>query len=234
MVRSALSNVLSIPKDKQSLAGPLHSTSHLRPYSRYAPYFQEPVYRPENLEQLYETGEAQKLAFVPVKAARNDENASVFHDTLLNYFINCSMKGGQKKLARSLVEQAFIKIKEVQLQRYYKAETDEARQKIECNPLNVLHKAVSNAKPLLQLTPIKRGGLVYQVPVPVSDQRATFLAVKWLVTASREKDRKVHYPEKLAAELLDAANNEGRVIKRKEDLHRQCEANRAYAHYRWG
>lgn len=73
----------------------------------------------------------------------------------------------------------------------------------------------------------------FQVPIPVSDKRSQFLSMKWLIEAANDKERKVHFPEKLAYELIDAANNAGRVVKRKQDLHKQCEANRAYAHYRW-
>ena len=93
---------------------------------------------------------------------------------------------------------------------------------------------MENSKPLLLLTPIKRGGATYQVPIPITPSFAQFTAMKWFIIESKEKDRKVHFPEKLAHELLDAYNNTGKVIKRKQDLHRQCEANRAYAHYRWG
>ena len=72
------------------------------------------------------------------------------------------------------------------------------------------------------------------MPIPTTDKRSRALAMKWLILQSNEKERKVHFPEKLAAELIDASNNTGRVVKRKQDLHRQCEANRAYAHFRWG
>ena len=93
---------------------------------------------------------------------------------------------------------------------------------------------MENCKPLLKLTSVKRGGSKYQVPVPISDELATFFAMKWLILESNDKERKTHFPDKLAAELIDAANSSGKVFKRKQDLHRQCEANRAYAHYRWG
>ena len=130
--------------------------------------------------------------------------------------------------------QAFCKIKQIQLSRYNKAETEEERSEIELNPVKVLHKAIENSKPILQLTPIKRSGTTYQVPVGISDNRAQFLAMKWFIAESQSKDRKVRFHDKLAKELIDAANNTGSVVKRKQDLHRQGEANRAYAHYRWG
>lgn len=142
------------------------------------------------------------------------------------------MKGGNKVLARELIEKSFENIKRTQLERYNLAEPDE-KHKIETNPVNILHKAIENCRPVLQLTPIKRGGVKYQVPVPLTEKRSYFVAMKWLREAAREKEKTVHFPEKFAWELLDAAANTGRVVKRKQDLHRQCEANRAYAHYRW-
>jgi small subunit ribosomal protein S7 len=73
-----------------------------------------------------------------------------------------------------------------------------------------------------------------QVPVPISENQATVLAYKWLIEAAKDKDSQVRFFSKLAFEIMDAANNSGRLVKKKLDLHRQCEANRAYAHYRWG
>lgn len=105
---------------------------------------------------------------------------------------------------------------------------------MELNPVNIFRKAIENSTPLLQLTPIKRGGATYQVPIPITDNHARFMAMKWLIVEATEKERNTHFPEKLAAEILDAYNNTGKVVKRKQDLHKQCEANRAFAHYRWG
>ena len=201
--------------------------------SSYGPHFVEPTFKKDKQSILIQSGDAGKLAHIPIKAARNNDSCSVFHDDRLSKFTNYVMKGGQKDLARSLIEKCFENIKRMQLEKYNKASTDEDKSKIETNPLAVLHQAVANCRPLLNLTPIKRGGVKYQVPIPITEKRSFFLAMKWLVEASREKERTVHLPEKMAYELLDAANNQGRVVKRKQDLHRQCEANRAYAHYRW-
>lgn len=143
------------------------------------------------------------------------------------------MRDGEKVLARDLVEKSFEKIKRIQLEKYHKANTDDEKQSIELNPKAIFHKAVANCKPLLWLQPIKRGGVTYQVPVPISDKKSQFYSMKWLIAAAKEKERTVHFPERLAHELIDASNNTGRVVKKKHDLHRQCEANRAYAHYRW-
>ncbi|CAH0723430.1 unnamed protein product, partial [Brenthis ino] len=203
-----------------------------RPTS-FPDYFQNPIFRKEDQEKLIENNELSKLATVPVKPPAVYETSSVYHDALVNKVINHVMKMGNKKLARSLVEKAFENIKRIQIERYHLASTPEEKAKIILDPKDIIHIAVENSKPLLQLLPIKRGGITYQVPGPISEKRSLFLAIKWLLEATNDKERTVHFPEQFAWELLDAANNTGKVVKRKQDLHRQCEANRAYAHYRW-
>lgn len=200
--------------------------------SSYGPHFIEPVFRKDKQAEMFDAGEAQKLSHIPIKAARNNDSTTLFHDDRLSKFTNYVMRGGQKRLARELVEKGFENIKRIQLERYNLADDDE-KSNIETNPLNILHKAVENCRPLLQLTPIKRGGSTYQVPVPITEKRSYFVAMRWLIEAAREKERTVHFPEKIAWELLDAAAGTGKVIKKKHDLHKLCEANRAYAHYRW-
>lgn len=202
-------------------------------YSSYAPYFIDPVFKKDKQDELYETGEAQKQAHVPVKAACNDDTSSVYHNELVRKLTNYIMKSGQKALARQLIEKTFENIKRIQLERVNKIENPDEREKVILNPEAVLLNAVNNTRPILQLSPIKRGGVTYQVPVPITEKRSLFLSMKWLLIAANEKERTVRFAEKLAWELLDAANNQGRVVKKKQDLHRQCEANRAYAHYRW-
>nr|CAD7430909.1 unnamed protein product [Timema monikensis] len=204
-----------------------------RNYSQYAPYFIEPIFKKEKQEELYKTGEVEKISHVPIKAALNDQTSSVFYDEQVRKFTNYVMEGGKKTLARQLVEKTFENVKRTQLERFNISPTPELKEKIETNPLIVFYRAVENCKPLLQLSPIKRGGVTYQVPVPITEKRSNFLAMKWLIEAAQDKERTVHFPEKLAWELLDASSNQGRVVKRKQELHRQCEANRAYAHYRW-
>lgn len=205
----------------------------LRAMASYGPHFVEPVFKPAKQEALFETGDAQKMAHIPIKAARNNDTSSLFHDDRLSKFTNYVMRGGQKQLARELVERGFENIKRIQLERYNLADSAADKAAIETNPLAILHLAVENCRPLLQLTPIKRGGSTYQVPIPITEKRSYFVAMRWLVEAAREKERTVHFPEKIAWELLDAAAGTGKVIKKKQDLHKLCEANRAYAHYRW-
>ncbi|XP_013143116.1 PREDICTED: 28S ribosomal protein S7, mitochondrial isoform X1 [Papilio polytes] len=211
-------------------------TTQNRFYSRptsFPDYYQNPIFRKEDQAKLIENNELSKLATTPFKPPTSYETSSVYHDPIVNKVINHVMEDGKKQLARSLVEKAFENIKRIQIERYHLAKTPEGKSKIILGPKDVLHKAIDNCKPLLQLTPIKRGGITYQVPGPITEKRSLFLAIKWLLEAANDKDRTVHFPEQFAWELLDAANNTGKVVKKKQDLHRQCEANRAYAHYRW-
>jgi small subunit ribosomal protein S7 len=98
--------------------------------------------------------------------------------------------------------------------------------------LDVFEQAVRNATPMLEVKPRRVGGATYQVPVEVRPERKMSLAVRWLIQAARNRPGK-SMSEKLASELLDAANNTGATVKRREDTHRMAEANRAFAHYRW-
>ncbi|KAJ2946032.1 hypothetical protein O0L34_g4950 [Tuta absoluta] len=230
IVSKCLFNSFTVFPSRWSTVGQLRN--YPRPTS-FPDYFQNPIFRKEDQAKLIESGELAKIATVPVKPPAAYETSSVYHDPLVDKVINHIMEKGKKKLARDLIEKAFENIKRIQIERYHLASTPEAKAKIELNPKEVLHKAIANAKPLLQLQPIKRGGITYQVPGPITDKRSLFLAIKWLLEATYEKERTVHFPEQFAWELLEAASNTGKVIKRKQDLHRQCEANRAYAHYRW-
>ncbi|KAK4301994.1 hypothetical protein Pmani_025894 [Petrolisthes manimaculis] len=206
----------------------------LRAYSMYPPTYIKPVYQKEKLEELIESGEAKEREFTPVRAAYNSHTSSVFHDSLVRKFTNHVMKTGQKALSRELVEQTFREIKLIQLRKWNQSQTPEEKSVIECDPNKIFHKAVENCRPLLIVSPIRRGGVTYQVPMPVTEHRSYFESMRWLVKAGKEKERTIHFPQQMARELLSAARNEGRAVKMKQDLHQLCEANKAYAHYRWG
>lgn len=209
------------------------STILANSYSQYGPHYINPVFKKDEQEELIKSGEISKIAFMPIKATRNNDTSSVFHDHRVSKMINYIMKGGNKPLARKLMSETFERIKRIQIEKYHKTQSEEEKAKIILNPVEILHNAIENVRPVLMVTPVRRGGVKYQVPVPISEKSSYYRACKWLVEASREHDRKTHLPDKMAFELLDAANNSGRVVKRKHDLHRLCEANRAYAHYRW-
>ena len=135
---------------------------------------------------------------------------------LLSMFINKLMQRGKKSLAERIVYDALDRIQE-QEQR---------------DPIEVFERAVSNATPVVEVKPRRVGGATYQVPVDIRAQRRLALALRWLLTSARAR-RGRSMAERLAGELIDAANGQGVTIKRKEDTHRMAEANRAFAHYRW-
>lgn len=197
--------------------------------SVYPPYYVEPVTKKEtqNEEKLKE------LAYTQIKPAPSNYSSSSLQNEAVTKLTNMIMEGGKKSLARDILEKGFLKMKRAQIERYHLAKTDEEKASIEMNPTTLLIQAIENVRPLMMTIKVKRGGTSYNVPVPVSEKKSYFLARKWLIEAANDKAQKVHFPEKFAWEILDAANNTGRVVKRKQDLHKECEANRAYAHYRW-
>ncbi len=139
-----------------------------------------------------------------------------YRSVLVAKFINCMMKDGKKSVAESIFYKALNIIKE----------------KTGKNPLEVFEKAVENVKPVLEVKSRRVGGATYQVPIEVRPERRISLAVKWIINSARARGER-GMVLKLANELLEAYNNKGAAIKKKEDTHRMAEANRAFAHYRW-
>ncbi|CAN8029352.1 hypothetical protein HPB47_011361 [Ixodes persulcatus] len=201
--------------------------------SVYHKGYREPIVDKTQLEELEAAGETKELKFVPIKAALSDVTSSVFYDPVLHKFINMLMRKGQKALATRNVESALFNVKKMQLTKYHREQDPDAKESIECNPVTILHKALENCRPVVELSPIKRGGITYQVPIPMTPNRARFLSMKWMLDAANDKDQRVPFEDQLAKEIMDAFNNQGRVVKKKHELHKQCEANKAYAHYRW-
>jgi small subunit ribosomal protein S7 len=149
-------------------------------------------------------------------AKRRVEADPVYQSDLVTKFVNSMMWQGKKSTAEGIVYHALTKLQE--------KGGDEA--------LKLFTKAVENTKPLLEVKTRRVGGANYQVPVEVNADRRTSLAIRWLITYSRGRGEK-GMVDKLSAELLDAANGRGASIKKKEDVHRMAEANKAFAHYRW-
>jgi len=140
----------------------------------------------------------------------------VYGNETLSRLINKIMYSGKKSTARRVVYDAVGIIEE----------------KSKKNGVEVVETAIKNAMPVLEVRPRRVGGATYQVPIEVRAERRVALALQWLVRYSRERGERT-MTEKLAGELLDAANNTGATIKRKEEMHKMAEANRAFAHYRW-
>jgi len=139
-----------------------------------------------------------------------------YNDILVGRFINSVMKEGLKQTAENIVYDAF----------------DLIREKLNNEPLDVFKKAVQNCQPSVEVRSRRVGGANYQVPTEVRPERRTALAIKWILTYTRDKKGR-SMAEKLANELMAAANNEGSAVKKKEDVHRMAEANKAFAHFRW-
>ena len=140
----------------------------------------------------------------------------VYNSSLVTKFVNSMMWDGKKNTSQRIFYGAMDKIKE----------------RTADDPLKLFKKAVENAKPLLEVKTRRVGGANYQVPVEVSQNRRVSLAIRWILQNARSRPDK-GMPDKLANELTDAANMRGGAIKKKDDVHRMAEANKAFAHYRW-
>jgi small subunit ribosomal protein S7 len=139
-----------------------------------------------------------------------------FGDLVLSKFMNNLMYDGKKSTAESIV--------------YGAMETMESRAK--ADPIGLFHNALENVKPQIEVRSRRVGGATYQVPVEVRPERAQALAIRWLISAARNRSETT-MAARLSAELMDAANNRGNAVKKREDTHRMADANRAFSHYRW-
>ena len=140
----------------------------------------------------------------------------IYKNRVVAQFINKILTDGKKSVSESIV--------------YGSLKVLEERTK--GNPLEILDKCLDNVRPVLEVKPRRVGGATYQVPVEVTPERANTLAIRWVVDfAAKRKEKSM--AERLAAEILDGASNTGSSIKKKEDLHKMAEANKAFAHYRW-
>jgi len=139
-----------------------------------------------------------------------------YNSTIISVFVNTILKKGKKNTAQKIVYTAMERVK----------------QKAKEDPLKIFEKAVENVRPVLETKSRRVGGATYQVPIEVALNRSTSLAVRWLIRYARDRAGK-SMEEKLSAEIMDAANNRGGAVKKKEDIHKMAESNRAFAHYRW-
>jgi|SRR5579885_565781 small subunit ribosomal protein S7 len=139
-----------------------------------------------------------------------------FGNVKITRFMNSIMRQGKKSVAESIVYGALDKIEA----------------KIKQNPLQAFEQALDNVAPSIEVRSRRVGGATYQVPVEVRPERRQTLAIRWIIEAARERNEKTMI-DKLSSELLDASNNRGNAVKKREDTHRMAEANRAFSHYRW-
>src|ERR1700736_4130548 len=139
-----------------------------------------------------------------------------FGDMVVSKFMNSIMYAGKKSVAESIVYGAF----------------DMIEGKTKQSPLGVFQQALDNVMPTLEVRSRRVGGATYQVPVEVRTSRRQALGIRWIITAARERNEKT-MTERLSSEVLDASNIRGNAVKKREDVHRMAEANRAFSHYRW-
>ena len=137
-------------------------------------------------------------------------------DQTIGRFINVIMRDGKKSTAENIVYGAF----------------EEIENKMRSDPLAMFRRALDNIRPRLEVKSRRVGGATYQVPVEVRTERAQALAIRWVISAARARGERT-MTERLAGELLDASDNRGSAVKKREDTHRMAEANKAFSHYRW-
>jgi small subunit ribosomal protein S7 len=139
-----------------------------------------------------------------------------FGEIVITKFMNAVMKEGKKSVAENIVYGAFERMES----------------KAKSNPVQLFHQALENVMPAVEVRSRRVGGATYQVPVEVRPERRQALAIRWLITAARQRNENTMV-DRLSGELLDAANNRGTAVKKREDTHKMAEANRAFSHYRW-
>jgi small subunit ribosomal protein S7 len=139
-----------------------------------------------------------------------------YHDHTVAKFINILMLSGKKSVAEQIVYGALTQVEE----------------KLKGEPVELLTKALDNVRPMVEVKSRRVGGATYQVPIEVRANRRTALAMRWIVEAARKRGEK-SMQKRLAGELLDATEKKGSAVKKREDVHRMAEANKAFAHYRW-
>ena len=139
-----------------------------------------------------------------------------YSDVVVSKFMSCLMLDGKRSIAEKIVYGAFDRIEE----------------KTGGEPVKVFHDALENVRPHLEVRSRRVGGATYQVPVEVRSERAQALAIRWLIDSSRKRGETTMVG-RLSGELMDASNNRGNAVKKREDTHKMAEANRAFSHYRW-
>ena len=151
------------------------------------------------------------------KAEKREVNPDPkFNDLVVSKFMNSIMKQGKKSVAENIVYGAL----------------DRMQSRAKSDPIQLFHSALENVMPAVEVRSRRVGGATYQVPVEVRPERRQALAIRWLITAARSRNENT-MEERLSGELLDAANNRGTAVKKREDTHKMAEANRAFSHYRW-
>ncbi|CAD5221193.1 unnamed protein product [Bursaphelenchus okinawaensis] len=166
-----------------------------------------------------------------IKPMDSDEVPVFYRDRVIDKLIRVCMKGGNRELCKKNVYAALEQVKRNQYRKWLNKKEDEY---VELDPFVIANKAIKNCTPLMKLLPYTRGGVTYQVPFPIRASEAEFKAMKMLREICRERafHGATSFPQIMSTELCAAFENEGLTVQAKQDLHKQCEANRAFAHYR--
>ena len=208
--------------------------------------------------EAVEKGQLEDLSYKQVRFNNKWETNSPLQDDVLERYLRYMLHDGRRHLMYELLHNTFYEIKTIQYRRLKKLEAkkaadsttkagkatkkkpedtseDDEMEKVELNPMSLFHTAIENCSPYVITSRIKRGGAIYQVPTPIGPVHSEWLAMKWLnsMVKDRPKPRVKHYHEELAQEIIDASQNQGKVVKRKDDIHKLAQANKAYSHYRW-
>uniref|UniRef100_A0A8R1DU89 Small ribosomal subunit protein uS7m n=1 Tax=Caenorhabditis japonica TaxID=281687 RepID=A0A8R1DU89_CAEJA len=201
-------------------------------FNMYDPrVFREPVSDVNQLAKPLDSADDRNFLFV--KAMKSDSTPVFYRDSVIDKLVRVCTKDGEKETSRRNVLGALEIIKRRQYKAWAKA-SDEEKKNITVNPFEISRKAIKNCRPLMKLQGVTRGGTTYQVPFPIEEPEAEFRAMKMLrdICRARARHGETHFKDILATELIAASQNEGATIHAKQELHKTCEANRAYAHYR--
>lgn len=199
-------------------------------------YGEEPILRDEDLHE----DKLKELKYKQIRFAALFESCSPLVDPLHERFTKHCLQGGNRPLAYRLMHDTFYYIKCFQIAKLRREKKPlapgEEEEEIITDPMEILHRGIKNCEPVVVVNKVKRGGAIYQVPYPIDSKQGEWFAMKWILDAVKErpKPRLKHFGEVMAQELIDAAYGRGKVVKRKDDIHRLAAANKAYAHYRWG
>lgn len=222
-----------IPHGKRLLAGRfslLAQQVRFKKTIKYRRIGEWPLLSQDDWRQAEEGDKFDELSFKPVKFALLHMSNSPLIDNQYEKFVNYVMEDGRKALAYDLMHDTFYHIKQIQYKRWKKDKETVT------DPMEIFKKAVVNCQPVVITKPIRRGGAIYQVPHPLAANDMEFKSMKWIISAvlDRPKPRLKRFKEVMANELIDAFYGRGKVIKKRDDMHKAADANKAYAHYRWG
>ncbi|KAL7676238.1 hypothetical protein ACOME3_002494 [Neoechinorhynchus agilis] len=205
----------------------LMSTMLSRRLALYGPEYIDAL---NDLDELNLISDTDQRHFQPVKPPFGARTLSFFYDNQVRRFISIMMWEGDREMSERILDKAFFYIKAIQVKKIN--ETGDSS--VVVNPRQVLHLAIQNVKPIVNITKCFRGGVSYTIPTPAPDYYKEFMAIKWIIQAA-ETDKVSPYRiwQRLAHELIDGMNKRGRAYEKKIELHRTAEANRAFAHFRW-